>query len=187
MEWTVSGADRLLISKQLGTGLSLAQLAFLSARHLGVLRQELKWRPALDSPARLGLVISYATRFLREGSDFIKSVNDSERKGAKRFLSQLDADESLGELLPHAFGALDADRAACESLARNILNVADRALLRGGLLACANPAAAWQLTLQYPLKSLLSVEEQLDELARFSISRSHLELRRSLGLTLRPM
>jgi hypothetical protein len=124
---------------------------------------------------------------LHEGSDFIKSLDDSERKAAKRFVSQLDADASLVELLAHAFGALDADRTACDYLALNILNAADRALLRCGLLACANPAAAWQLTQQYPLRSLLSVEEQQDEIARFAISRNHLALRRSLGLTLRSM
>ena len=184
MELTINGKSRLLISKQLGTGLSLAQLAFLGARQLSMLHRALKWRSALDSPDRLGLVMSHCVRYAREGFDFIKSVDDSERKGAKRLVSQLEAEASLVEQVTHVFGALELDRSECQSRARQVLNAADRALLRGGLLACANPAAAWQLTLQYPLRSLLSVEEQLDEIARFATSRSHLWLRRSLGLTL---
>ncbi len=186
LELTVNGGDRLLISKQLGSGLSLAQLAFLGARHLSMLRPEFRWRSALDTPERLAAVIGNCARLLREGRDFFKSVGDSERKGAKRFVSQLEADPSLYDQVTRAFGALDVNPAMWDSVARSVLLATDRVLLRDGLLACANPAAAWQLTQQYPLASLLSVDEQLDEIARFATSRDHLALRRSLGLTAMP-
>ena len=186
MELTVNGANRLLISKQLGSGLSLAQLAFLGARHLSMLRPEFKWRSALDTPERLAAVIGHCARLLREGPDFFRSVGDAERKGAKRFVSQLEADPSLYEQVTQAFGALEVEQHLWDSIARSILVATDRVLLRDGLLACANPEAAWQLTQQYPLASLLSVDEQLDEIARFATSRDHLALRRSLGLTAMP-
>jgi len=186
MELTVNGADRLLISKQLGSGLSLAQLAFLGARHLSMLRPEFKWRSALDTPERLAAVIGHCARLLREGPDFFRSVGDAERKGAKRFVSQLEADPSLYERVTQAFGGLEVQQPLWDSIARSILVATDRVLLRNGLLACANPEAAWQLTQQYPLASLLSVDEQLDEIARFATSRDHLALRKSLGLTAMP-
>ena len=180
---TSNGRSRLLISKQLGSGLSLAQLAFLGARHLSMLRHEFTWRAGLDSPERLGTVILHCIRFCREGREFVKSISDSERKGAKRFLAQIEADASLVQELSQLFAGVELDQDGCESLARQVLITTDRVLIRGGLVACANPAAAWQLTRQYPLQSLLSVEEQLDEVARFATSRSHLTLRRSLGMT----
>lgn len=180
---TLNGKERLLISRQLGSGLSLAQLAFLGARHLTMLRPEFKWRAALDSPERLAVVIGHCVRFCNEGRDFVKNLDDSERKGAKRFWTQVEADPLLVEQVGHLFGGVEFDPARWDDLARQILITADRVLIRGGLLACANPAAAWQLTQQYPLSSLLSVEEQLDEVARFATSRHHLMLRRSLGLT----
>lgn len=180
---TLNGKERLLISRQLGSGLSLAQLAFLGARHLTMLRPEFKWRAALDSSARLSTVIGHCVRFCHEGPDFVRNLEDAERKGAKRFWAQVEEDPSLVEQVGHLFGAVEFDRKRWEELARQILVTADRVLIRGGLLACANPAAAWQLTQQYPLDSLLSIDEQLDEVARFATSRNHMMLRRSLGLT----
>jgi hypothetical protein len=182
LELTVDGIDRLLISKQMGSGLSLAQLAFLGARHLSMLRPEFKWRAALDSAERLGSLIGHCVLYAREGSDFVKSVEDSERKAAKRFLSLLEAEEALLGRATDVFGSLELDRTAWTSLAYQLLIATDRVLLRNGLLACASPAVAWQLTLECPLRSPLSVDEQLDEIARFTTSRGHLTLRKSLGL-----
>jgi len=184
---TLNGCERLLISKQLGSGLSLAQLAFLGARHLSMLRPEFKWRAALDSPQRLGAVIDYCARFCREGPEFTRNLEDSERKGAKRFWAQVETEPALVEQVGHLFASVDLDRRGCEDLARQILGMADRVLIRSGLLACANPAAAWQLSQQYPLQSLVSVDEQLDEIAQFATSRRHMMLRRSIGLTCSPL
>ena len=184
LELAVTEGARLLISKQLGTGLNLSQWAFLGSRHLTMLRPELIWRAALDTPERLMSVIGYCVRYAQQGGDFIKSVDESERKVAKRFLAQLETDDLLAGQVTQVFCDIIADRAEWATIATQYLNAADRVLLRGGLLACANPAAAWQLTQQYPLKSLLSVEEQLDEIARFAISDGHLALRKSLGLAL---
>ncbi len=184
---TLNGRERLLISKQLGSGLSLAQLAFLGARHLSMLRPEFKWRAALDSPQRLGAVIDYCARFCREGPEFTRNLEDSERKGAKRFWAQVETEPTLVEQVGHLFTSVDLDRPGCEDLARQILAMADRVLIRSGLLACANPAAAWQLSQQYPLQSLVPVEEQLDEIAQFATSRRHMMLRRSIGLTCSPL
>jgi len=182
MVLSLASGGRLLVSRQLGSGLSLAQLAFLGARHLAMLRPEFKWRATLDSPERLAKIIECCVGFCREGRDFAKSAVDSEKKSIKRFLAQIETDPSLSAQVTQQFSGLDMDNAERESLALQLLTSADRVLIRSGLLACANPTAAWELTQRFTFQSCLSVDEQLDEIARYTTSPEHLVLRSSLGL-----
>jgi hypothetical protein len=182
MVLTLSSGGRLLVSRQLGSGLGLPQLAFLGARHLVMLRPEFRWRATLDTPERLAKIIECCEGFCREGRDFGKSAADSEKKAVKRFLAQIDTDPSLRAQVMQQFSDLELDGIERATLARQILTGADRVLIRSGLLACANPAAAWELTQRFELPSCLSMDEQLDEIARYTTSREHLTLRNSLGL-----
>jgi len=183
MRLTLASNGRLLVSRQLGSGLSLAQLAFLGARHLAMLRPEFKWRSTLDSVERLAKVIECSIGFCREGRDFVKSVNDADRKSVRKFVAQIEADPALSARVTQAFGALDLTTPERASLAEQILVGSDRVLIHCGLLACANPAAAWELAQRFVFQSLLSVDEQLDEVARYTTSQEHLALRESLGLS----
>jgi len=183
MRLTLASNGRLLVSRQLGSGLSLAQLAFLGARHLAMLRPEFKWRSTLDSVERLAKVIECSIGFCREGRDFVKSVNDADRKSVRKFLAQIETDPALSARVTQAFGNLDLTTPERASLAEQILVGSDRVLIHCGLLACANPAAAWELAQRFVFQSLLSVDEQLDEVARYTTSQEHLALRESLGLS----
>jgi hypothetical protein len=178
-----ANGGRLLISRQLGSGLSLAQLAFLGARHLAMLRPEFKWRATLDTVSRLAKVIECCIGYSRDGRDFVKSVEDGERKAVKRFLSQIEGDATLSALVTQQFSRLELDYMERASLAEQIIVGSDRALIHSGLLGCANPTAAWELTQRYTFQSPLSVAEQLDEIARYTTSQEHLALRESLGLS----
>lgn len=183
MTLTLNSGGRLLISRQLGSGLSLAQLAFLGARHLAMLRPEFKWRSTLDTVERVAKVIECCMGFCREGRDFVKSVNDTDRKAIKRFLAQIEMDPTLSAQVTQQFSGLDLDVTERALLAQQILAGSDRALIHIGLLACANPTAAWELTQRFVFDSMLSVDEQLDEIARYTTSQEHLALRDSLGLS----
>jgi hypothetical protein len=186
MELVATERPRLLIAKQLGSGLSLAQLAFLGSRHLCMLRPELKWRAVLSTPESLASAIGFCVGFAREGDELVEFVDDVERRAAKRFVAQLEADDSLMNQVRKVFHGFQFERSECERLARQSLKYADRAVLRVGLLACANPSAAWKVTTQYPLGSLISMEEQLDEIARFATSRDYTTLRADLALEAGP-
>jgi hypothetical protein len=181
-ELSINGESRLLISRTLGSGFSPAQLAFLGARQLCYLRPELLWRLVLGSAECAAEVIGCCVLYAQEGSEFHKSINDEQRKSAKRFSSSLDDDQSLSQLVVSTFAAAERNPVAWQSLAEHWQTVVDRAALRIGLLACANPMAAWPLITEQPQSSTMSVDEQLDEVACFAISQGHQVLRRSLGL-----
>jgi hypothetical protein len=182
MELSVGDESRLFLSKQLGSGFGLAQLAFLGARQLAYLRPEFMWRAAFDSHERLSKVLGYCVRFAHQGPDFFKALEDDDRKFAKRFASYLEDDASLAAHLTNNFADFDPDPAICDQVAQHWTLVADCAALRIGLLACANPLAAWNLIAQLPQSGAMSPDEQLDEIASFAISQGHQALRKSLGL-----
>jgi hypothetical protein len=179
---SVNGESRLLISRQLGSGFSPAQLAFLGARQLCYLRPELLWRVVFGSAECTATILGCCVLYAQNGSEFYKSIDDEQRKSAKRFATSLDDDESLSQLVASTFAAAARDPMAWRSQAEQWQLVVDRAALRIGLLACANPIAAWPLITQQPQSSVMSLDEQLDEVACFAISQGHQSLRRSLGL-----
>jgi len=182
MELSIGDEQRLLVSRQLGSGFSLAQLAFLGAKQLSYLRPELLWRVAFDSVERTTNVLGFCVRYAQKGEELHKWVDDELRKPAKRFVAYLDDDELLAQLVVSAFADFDPDPSAWQLQAEQWLIAVDRAALRIGLLACANPPAAWPLISQQPQLSAMLLNEQLDEIARFAISQGHQTLRKSLGL-----
>ncbi|HMA95886.1 MAG TPA: hypothetical protein VKP30_24530, partial [Polyangiaceae bacterium] len=58
----------------------------------------------------------------------------------------------------------------------------DQVRLRAALLACGTPSIAIALNRKFPLESLLSEEEQIDQLAAFAGSPEHCELRSRLEI-----
>lgn len=181
-ELSVGPEPRLLLSRRLGSGFSLAQLAFLGARELCYLRPELLWRVMLGSVQQASITLGFCVRYAQQGPEFYKMVDEEQRKSAKRFASCVQDDEPLARIVTTAFLDLDRDPASWASQAEQWVIAVDRAALRIGLLACANPPAAWPLITEQPQLSSMSVDEQLDEVACFAISQGHQTLRRSLGL-----
>jgi len=182
MELSIGDEQRLLISRQLGSGFTLAQLAFLGAKQLSYLRPELLWRVVFDSVERTANVLGFCVRYAQKGEELHKWVDDELRKPAKRFVAYLDDDELLAQLVVSAFADFDPEPSAWQLQAGQWLIAVDRAALRIGLLACASPPAAWPLISQQPQSSAMLLDEQLDEIARFAISQGHQALRKSLGL-----
>ena len=182
MELSIGDEKRLLISRQLGSGFSLAQLAFLGAKQLSYLRPELLWRVVFDSAERAANVLGFCVRYAQKGEELHKWVNDELRKPAKRFVAYLDNDELLAQQVVSAFADFDPEPSVWPLQAEQWLIAVDRAALRIGLLACASPPAAWPLISQQPQSSAMLLDEQLDEIARFAISQGHQALRKSLGL-----
>jgi hypothetical protein len=182
VELAIGDRQRLLIAGHLWGSLQPAELAFLGARQLSILRPELIWRGAFTTPADVAAAIGLCVRFAHQGSDLLISADASEERLADQFVLQLQANRTLKERVTQVFRACDANGAAWQELALRCLRAADRALVRTGLIACGNPAIAWKLTEKWPLISILTVEEQLDEVASFAVSPGHLALRKSLGL-----
>lgn len=183
MELVLSDEPQLLVSRQLGSGLSLAQLAFLGARQLAYLRSEFLWRLAFETPEQVSQMLGMCARFAQEGTDFPRSLDESQRRAAKRLAAYLEDDESLSQLVNLCFGNMDPDPSACQILGEDWVFAIDRAALRIGLLACAYPPVAFNLVGQFAHPCDMTLEEQLDEVASFAISRGHQVLRKSLGLT----
>jgi hypothetical protein len=183
MVLSIGDEQRLLISRQLGSGFSLAQLAFLGAKQLSYLRPELLWRVVFDSVERATNILGFCVRYAQKGEELHKWVDDELRKPAKRFVAYLDDDEPLAQLVRSAFADFEPEPSAWQLQVEQWLMAVDRAALRIGLLACANPPAAWPLISQQPQLSAMLLDEQLDEIARFAISEGHQALRKSLGLT----
>jgi|GEM_PF-4064325 len=181
-ELSVGEEARLLVSRQLGSGFSLAQLAFLGARQLCYLRSELLWRIVLGTEESATQVFGFCIRYAQHGPDFYKLVDDEQRKAAKRFSTGLQDDQSLARLVTADFAEFGSDAVVWRRQVEHWVGAVDRAALRIGLLACANPTAAWPLITRQPLNGSMSLDEQLDEIARFAISQGHQALRRSLGL-----
>jgi hypothetical protein len=181
-ELSIGDESRILIARQLGSGFSLAQLAFLGARQLCYLRPELLWRIVLDTAQRATGLLAFCVQYAQQGPEFHKAVDEEQRKSAKRFSACLQEDEPLARLVTTSFVEMERDSAFWRAQVEQWVSAVDRAALRIGLLACANPPAAWPLITQQPQVSTMSLDEQLDEVARFAISQGHQALRRSLGL-----
>ena len=182
LELTIGAHPRLLHGLDLAGHLPSSQLAFLAACQFALLRDEFRWRAAHLTQDHLASTIGLCVRFAHEGSELLNSIDDSRRDIAQRLFANNDGKDSLTELIAQQFRYYDPETSVCDELARRCLRAADRSRLRIGLLACANPVMAFEVARKYPLLSPLSVEEQLDEIARFATSRDHLNLRRSLGV-----
>jgi tetratricopeptide (TPR) repeat protein len=183
LELVLGARPRLLHGVELTSRLASRQLAFIAARTLALLRPEFLWRAALPTQDRVQAAIGLCIRFAREGSDSLKSVDESQKDMADGFVAHIESQSSLADSLKELFSTYGLDNSTWAELARSCIRAADRALLRVGLVACANPGIAIETVRTYPLISPLSLDDQIDEIARFATSRAHWTLRKSLGIS----
>ena len=183
LELDLSGRPRLMVGVELASQLSPPQLAFLAAGHLGQLRHELVWRAAVTNQERLATILSLCIRFSRDGKACAESVAESDQPLANRFVAHLEAASDMAERIAELFKSYAPITSTWEDLARRCLRAADRSLLRVGVVVSGNPALAYEAAKLHSLGTgSLTVEDQLDEIARFATSRDHQTLRRSLGI-----
>ncbi len=176
-------SPQLLLTRALGSGLSLTELGFLGAQQLVLLRPSFVLRSDLGVAPPLSSVLEVLLILAREGEDAVKKLPAEQKKLGKRLDVQLEMEPELKPRLSELDAALkgEADLGACAQL---WLESIDRTRLRVALLACADPSHAIALCRKWPMVSPLSLEQQLDELAQYACSPAYAELRRELGLAL---
>lgn len=178
LEVAAEKTPSLLVSRALGSGLSLPELAFLWGRALSLLRPDHRLTvlfPSVDELADL------AKAALATGSSKDLRALDGD---AKRFAGSLKrAFRGVSfEILRTAtaqFPKAEATR-RMSSWARSVELAASRA----GLLACGNIEIAARLCKRFPFGKLVPVEAQIDDLMLFSLSKEYAELRRKLGVAI---
>lgn len=181
MTSTPAATPTALVSKSLGSGLSLQQLAFLWGRHLTFFRPEhyvLVYYPTVQELAALVLAAFVATDFTPRK---VRFYDRNTKKLAGRLHRKL-APERLAEL-KEVTSELSLASAGNEMLAwaRSIELAAGRA----GLLACGDIGIARDMIERYPVGGQTSPFDQVSDLMRFSVSDQYAELRRHLGISVK--
>jgi tetratricopeptide (TPR) repeat protein len=172
----------IIVSKALGSGFNLPELAYLAARHATLLLPGFAIRDHSADPRMLGAALYVLSALVNGSSRGLKALGDYEQKLGKRLSAQLDKNSLLMAEALRLVGDGSATLGQCESRAYHFLRAVDHIRLRIALLACGNPAIALRLNRDFPLDGPYAPEEQLDLLAAYSGSPEHCELRSRLGI-----
>jgi tetratricopeptide (TPR) repeat protein len=168
----------LIVSKSMGSGLDLAELAFLWSRQLTFLRSEHRAFSLFPEVGELtDLLLAALSIGGSEQVPFRKLDGDTKlfARGLKRHLSK-DSIAKLQTLTP-AFPVTEA-KARVQGWALSVQRAAGRA----GLLASGNVEVAVNLTRRFPLGGLIQVEDQVKDLMAYSVSGEYASLRERLGV-----
>jgi hypothetical protein len=176
---------RIIVSKSLGSGFSLTELAYLAARHTALLLPGFAIRDHSADPRMLGSALYVLSAIVNGGNRGLKTLGEYEQKLGKRLFAQLEKSEALLAEASRLVGSNRLSQSECEDRAFHWLRAVDQIRLRVALLACGSPAVAMRLNRDYPLDGSLTAEEQLDTLAAFAGSPEHCELRSRLGIAQR--
>jgi len=168
----------LLVSKTLGSGLTLPQLAFLWSRQLVFLRPEHRPIALFPSvPELAALLLAMLSLGGVAQLPFKKLDGDAKlfARGLKRHLSR----DALGRLESGAqkFPLREATQRML-AWARAVELGAGRA----GLLACGDLELAVKTTRAFPLSGLAETEDQVGDLLAYSVSEEYAALRQHLGV-----
>ncbi len=168
-----------VVSKALGTGLGISELAFLWGRSLPMHRDELRLLVFFPTLRDLGVLFLAALSV--GGEDAEPSSVEGDVSRVRDGLTELLADDDLA-LLRHAVHRFDPARA--RRRVRAWMNGARRMCSRAGLLACGDLGLASALTRRFPQDQESDVEELAADLLAYSITDEYGTLRRRLGVSL---
>jgi hypothetical protein len=164
-----------VVGRGVGRGLTASELVFIWARALSRLRPEAHASLYASGVEELSDVVLAA---LVASGRPVNQVN-----GVTTWVKALkkQADSSL----LHAFGdrLSGFDPATVKSRVYAFAAQLDIAGNRLGLLACSDPLIAAQTLVRFPF-GVLSAEEQLTDLFRYTMSQPYAELRRELGIAI---
>jgi len=165
-----------LVSRALGSGLGLSELAFIWGRHLALFRPEhylLAFYPSLRDIAAL-LVAALPLG----GHEADEPLEGRTAELSGELEAKLDAEAR--ERLEEAVAGFDARNPSRRIAAwmRSVLLSGGRA----GLLACGDLHLAATLLERFPPPVGLDAAEELADLRAYSISRQYAELRERLGV-----
>jgi tetratricopeptide (TPR) repeat protein len=169
-----------LVSKSLGSGLSLAQLAFLWGRHLTLFRPEHYLSVFFPTLEDLSFLFS-AALVAGECPAWPAASASGEEKKLARDLSK--------NMHPGSYERL---RAACRAFHPVQHETRLRAWLRGveltagraGLLACGDVSIAVDLVRKHPVQGETREDDQASDIMGFSVSDEYAKLRGRLGVAI---
>jgi tetratricopeptide (TPR) repeat protein len=168
----------LLVSKALGSGFEMPELAFLWSRALTFLRKE--HRPLLFFPSvpELAALLLAGLSLGRVAQDPFKKLEGDAKLFARGLKRHLPADGFIRlQVLADAFPLREAS-ARILAWARATELSANRA----GLLACGNVELSAALIRRFPLGGLVEAELQVKDLLAYSVSAEYSSLRACLGV-----
>jgi hypothetical protein len=169
-----------MVSKSLGSGLSLAQLAFLWGRQLTLFRPEHHVAVFFPTVEELTSLVRAALVAGECPGLPMADLNPAFRKLAKDLKRKMH---------PGSYGRLCAASQrvrpdALERLARDWLRTLELTGGRAGLLACGDVSVAAELVQKHPQRGQTREEEQVSDLMSFSVSDEYTKLRRRLGVAI---
>lgn len=173
---------RLVVSRALGTGFALPELVYLTSRQVALQLPGMLTREFIADPRVFGSLLYALAVVADHRKHGVKALPDSEQKLGKRLLTQLESDPSLDVEVDRVLGTEQPSPENCERRAAQWLKAVDQVRLRAALLACGTPSTAMMLNQRFPLESLLTEDEQFDQLAAFAGSPEHCELRSRLEI-----
>ena len=167
-----------IASRAVGSGLGLAELAFLWGRHLVQFRPEHELTFLFPEPEEQAALLTAALSVGGSARYAPRSLDAD----AKRFAAGLKKHlrgpnlEQLKQVVVR-----QPDTAPGERM-RAYRRRASRAALRAGLLACGDIAVAMRLAERFPIPSEFAKGEERADLVAFSIGQSYALLRQKLGV-----
>jgi tetratricopeptide (TPR) repeat protein len=168
----------LVVSKALGSGFEMPELAFLWSRALTFLRKE--HRPLLFFPSvpELAALLLAGLSLGRVAQGPFKTLEGDAKLFARGLKRHLPADGFARlQVLADAFPLREAS-ARILAWARATELSANRA----GLLACGNVELSAALIRRFPLGGLVEAELQVKDLLAYSVSAEYSSLRACLGV-----
>jgi hypothetical protein len=171
----------LVVGRNLGSGLGLAELAFLWGRQLTLLRPEHRLLSVYPTTWELSALIT-AVLSLGGAPDLpFKSLEGDGKlfaRGLKRHLSR----EKVADLRS-LVGRLPTSQISNSALAWS--RSVELAACRAGLLACGSVEIAAKMTERFPHGGLLTTEQQIDDILVWSLGPEHRRLRERLGVVIK--
>jgi len=175
---------RFIVERELMSGLSLPELAFIAAREVALLHSGFAARGDDSRPQALGSLLLTLRVATEPEPSALRILPDTEQRLARRLRASAETDPELALSLQQLGGLVPPHFEHCLVEATTFMMAVDCVRLRAGLLACGDPKVALGSTRRHPLASPLSPEQQEDVLLAFATSEPYLALRAALGLAL---
>lgn len=169
-----------LVSRSLGSGLGLGQLAFLWGRHLPRFRSEFRAVPFFKSTGELSSLLTAGLALGGASGVEVRTLDGD----AKRLYAALRREvrgpqlDTLRDAAQAFAGGDVGERAA------RLLREVELIGVRAGLVASGDVGSAADLLRRFPSEGLTNGDDQLGELYAFSISEQYQVLRQKLGVAI---
>jgi tetratricopeptide (TPR) repeat protein len=167
-----------LVSRSLGSGLGLGQLAFLWGRHLPRFRSEFRAVPFFKDTAELSLLLTAGLALGGAAGIEVRELDGD----AKRLYAALRREVRGPQLETLRDAARELTAVEVNERAAQVLREIELIGVRAGLLASGDVGAAADLIRRFPNEGVTNGDDQLGELYAFSISEQYQVLRRKIGV-----